>query len=49
MICFVDKLTGLLKAYRVYLALASLWARVKRFCAPSVGNWVAQDLGRHVY
>jgi hypothetical protein len=44
-----DKLKGLLKTYRVYLALASFWTRVKGFCSPSVGNWVAQNLGSHVY
>ena len=49
MICLADKLTCRLKAYRVYLALASLRVRVKRFCEPCAGNWVTQDLGRHVY
>ena len=47
--CLAGKRKGLLKPYRVDLALASLWTRVKQFCSPSVGNCVAQDLGRHVY
>jgi hypothetical protein len=49
MVCVADKLTRLLKTYGVYLALASLLERARRFCAAFVENWVTQDLARHVY